>query len=50
MLKIYRGFTRIRPLANEDLIFETDRNQLAGRQLDEYNRICDARKYPLNTK
>lgn len=48
-LKIYRGFTRIRPLANEDLIFETDRKKLEGKQLDEYNRICDARKDPFKT-
>ena len=48
-LKIFRGFTRINPLANEDLIFETDKGRLEGRRLDEYNRICDARKNPMTT-
>ncbi|MCF8226006.1 MAG: DUF1998 domain-containing protein [Bacteroidales bacterium] len=48
-LKVFRGFTRIKPLANEDLIFETSTDNLKGRRLDEYTRICDARKYPLKT-
>jgi hypothetical protein len=59
-LKIFRGFTRIKPLANEELIFETDRQNLEGRfetdrqnledrRLVEYNRICDARKSPAET-
>lgn len=46
-LKIFRGFTRIKPLANEDLIFETNNTNLD--RLDEYNRICDARKYLVET-
>jgi len=48
-LKVFKGFTRIRPLVNEELIFETDKSKLKGALLDEYSRICDARKYPAKT-
>jgi len=48
-LKIFRGFTRIKPLVNDDLIFETDKSNLSEKRLLEYDRICDARKFPAKT-
>jgi hypothetical protein len=50
VLKVYRGFTRIKPLMNEELIFANDGNDLQGDQLIEYQRIQDSRKDPINTK
>jgi hypothetical protein len=49
-LNVYRGFTRIRPIVSEDLIFETDKDKIPSTKLkEEYLRICDARKYPIVT-
>lgn len=51
VLKVYRGFTRIKPLMNDELIFANDPDKLPSNQLlEEYQRIQDARKDPINTK
>ena len=48
-LNIQKGFTRVRPLAFDDLILAQDENE-AGNKLEEYLRIQDVRKYPDTTK
>jgi len=50
VLKVYRGFTRIKPLMNEELIFANERDALQSGLLLEYQRIQDSRKDPINTK
>ena len=51
VLKVFRGFTRIKPLMNDELIFANDPDKLPNTQLlEEFQRIQDARKDPVNTK
>lgn len=49
-LKVYRGFTRVKPLMSEELAFAESNDKLADYQLSEFHRIQDARKDPINTK
>ena len=49
-LKIYKGFTRVKPLMNEELVFAEATDNLGVEQLNEFQRIQDARKNPLHTK
>lgn len=49
-LRVYKGFTRIRPLLSEDLIFADNDDDLSSSQLREFQRIQDSRKDPLGTK
>lgn len=44
-LKIFRGFTRIRPLMFEDLIFDTP-SKVTGKRKSEFARIQDPRSEP----
>lgn len=48
-LKVYKGFTRIKPMANEELMFLDNPKDLAGNRLIEYYRINESRKFPLKT-
>jgi len=49
-LKIYRGFTRIKPLMSEELVFADNADSLDINQLKEFERIQDARKNPVHTR
>lgn len=49
-LKVYKGFTRIKPLLNEELAFADGADNLDESQLTEFQRIQDARKDPLHTR
>ncbi len=49
-LKVYKGFTRIKPLLSEELAFADSADNLDTSQLSEFQRIQDARKDPLHTK
>lgn len=48
-IKVLRGFTRIKPLRTEELIFADHGDGLVGFQAKEFARIQDARKRPLET-
>lgn len=48
-LKVYKGFTRVKPLMSEELIFAEAKDQLDDYQLTEFQRIQDARKDPTVT-
>lgn len=48
-LKVFKGFTRVKPLMNEELIF-ADAGDNLGANLLEFERIQDARKNPLLTR
>lgn len=50
VLKIYRGFTRIKPLSNEEIIFAEKKKDLSSAMEQEFQRLQDARKYPETTK
>lgn len=49
-LKVFRGFTRIKPLMGEELVFADAADSLDTNQLMEFQRIQDARKDPIHTK
>ena len=49
-LKVYRGFTRVKPLMNEELTFANSQDNLQGQHLEEFQRIQDARINPLTTR
>jgi len=49
-LKVYKGFTRVKPLMGEELVFADSADNLAVDQLKEFQRIQDARKDPLHTR
>jgi hypothetical protein len=49
-LKVFRGFTRVKPLMNEELVFAEGSHNLDINQLKEFQRIQDARKNPLHTR
>ncbi|MBI5009232.1 MAG: DUF1998 domain-containing protein, partial [Bacteroidia bacterium] len=49
-LKIYKGFTRVKPLMSEELAFADTADNLHGNQLIEFLRIQDARKDQMHTK
>ncbi|MCX3263710.1 DUF1998 domain-containing protein [Pedobacter agri] len=48
-IKVFRGFTRIKPLMTEELIFADPGDGLDPQQTAEFHRIQDARKTPLQT-
>lgn len=48
-IKVFRGFTRIKPLMTEELIFADRKDGLNSYQTTEFDRIQDARKKPLET-
>tara|TARA_R110001599_G_scaffold24835_3_gene89345 strand:- start:141528 stop:143570 length:2043 start_codon:yes stop_codon:yes gene_type:complete len=50
LLNILRGFTRLRPLAIEEVKFHNDIQTLNQRLHTEYSRINDVRMYPENSK
>jgi hypothetical protein len=45
-IKVLRGFTRIKPLMTDELIFAHDDDDLSMPQKAELHRIQDARQYP----
>lgn len=49
MLKVYRGFTRIKPLSNEELLFSESKGNLDSKLKIEFERLQDCRKYPFTT-
>lgn len=49
LLNILRGFTRLRPLAIEEVKFHNDIQTLNQRLHTEYSRINDVRMYPENS-
>ena len=49
-LKVFRGFTRIKPLMGEELVFADAADGLNVNQLKEFQRVQDARKDPMHTK
>jgi len=49
-LKVYRGFTRVKPLMGEELVFADLADNLQGKQLEEFERIQDSRKDPVHTR
>jgi hypothetical protein len=49
-LKVFRGFTRVKPLMGEELVFADVADNLDTNQLIEFQRIQDARKNPLHTR
>jgi hypothetical protein len=49
-LKVYKGFTRVKPLIGEEMIFAVAADKLTEQQLLEFQRIQDARKDPIHTK
>jgi hypothetical protein len=49
-LKVYKGFTRVKPLMGEEMIFAEATDNLTEQQKQEFQRIQDARRDPLNTK
>lgn len=48
-IKVLRGFTRIKPLMTEELIFADHGDGLDPFQITEFERIQDSRKKPLET-
>ncbi|GAB3688498.1 DUF1998 domain-containing protein [Spirosoma flavus] len=48
-LKVYKGFTRVRPLMSEELVFAEAADGLDISQRLEFERIQDARKDPVYT-
>lgn len=48
-LKVYKGFTRVKPLMKEELAFANSDDNL-GDGILEFQRIQDARKDPLHTR
>ena len=48
-IKVLRGFTRIKPLMTEELIFAQEADNLLPSQNAEFKRIQDARQDPENT-
>jgi len=48
-LKVFKGFTRVKPLMSEELIFADSGDNL-GTNLLEFQRIQDARKDPIHTR
>jgi hypothetical protein len=49
-LKVYRGFTRVKPLMNEELTFANSQDNLQGQYKQEFERIQDARIDPIATR
>jgi hypothetical protein len=49
-LKVYKGFTRVRPLLGEELVFAEAADNLNATQRLEFDRIQDARKDPTHTR
>lgn len=49
-LKVFKGFTRVKPLMGEELVFADVADKLDTNQLTEFQRIQDARKNPLHTR
>lgn len=49
-LKVYKGFTRVKPLMLEELIFAESADNLDREQKNQLDRIQDARKDPIHTK
>ncbi len=49
-LKVYKGFTRVKPLMSEELVFAEAADNLNSNQLKEFERIQDARKDPVITR
>ncbi|WP_207497055.1 DUF1998 domain-containing protein [Aridibaculum aurantiacum] len=49
-LKVYKGFTRVKPLMGEELVFAEAADNLDTKQKHEFERIQDARRDPLHTR
>jgi hypothetical protein len=49
-LKVYKGFTRVKPLMGEELVFAEAADNLDDNQMREFERIQDARKDPIHTR
>lgn len=49
-LKVNKGFTRVKPLMHEELVFADAGDRLGQNHLEEFQRIQDARKNPLHTR